>query len=128
MHVITPTVIASILGSLIGSYVNFDTERYGIRLTLLMTLLTCSAAAASAEHLALKVTDISIFAYFLLGGFIGLFGLSLLDAMRLAMPNFTRNLVNGITETLVTSMIDLVVTIFDTIKSKITIFNKNKDK
>lgn len=121
---ITPEAVATILGSLVGAFINSDTKRYGLKLTLLMTILTCSAAGAIGDYVKLQSGNISIFAYIILGGFVGIFGLSLLDAMRIAMPEFTKKLVNSITETLILSVVDLIKVFFTTIKDKILIFDK----
>lgn len=124
---ITPEAIATILGSLVGAFINSDTKRYGLRLTLLMTILTSSAAGAIGDYVKSQSGDVSVFAYVILGGFVGIFGLSLLDAMRIAMPSFTKKLVKGITETLIISVIDLIKVVFTTIKDNITLFNLNKE-
>lgn len=123
---VTPQSVATILGSLVGAFINSDTKRYGLRLTALMTILTCAAAGALGDYVKLQSGDISIFAYVLLGGLTGIFGLSLLDAMRIAMPAFTKKLVNGITDTLITSIIDLIKTFFTTLKDNIKLLKLGK--
>jgi len=119
---VTPEAIATILGSLVGAFINSDTKRYGLKLTFLMTILTCAAAGAIGDYVKLQSGNISIFAYIILGGFTGIFGLSLLDAMRISMPGFTTKLVNGITETLIVSIIELIKLFFTTIKEYIKLF------
>ena len=126
LQAVTPQSVATILGSLVGAFINSDTKRYGLRLTVLMTILTCAAAGAIGDYVKLQSGDISIFAYVLLGGLTGIFGLSLLDAMRISMSGFTKTLVNGIMDTLITSIIELIKTFFTMLKDNIKLFKISK--
>lgn len=90
----TPQVLIALIGALIGASISWDIESYGPRLTFLMTILTMAAAGVASEYITFEYKAASIFAHFLLGGFTGLFGLRLLDAMRLAAPGLTKKVVD----------------------------------
>ena len=126
LEVISLHAIVTILGSILGAMINADTKRYGIRLVVLMTLFTCSTAGAVAEHLATRFSGTSLFLYFVLGGFIGIFGLSLLDALRLASADFTHKLVEVLSKTLLEGVADTVAAFFRMVQGWIERFQGKK--
>lgn len=126
LEVISLHAMVTILGSLLGAMINADTKSYGVRLVVLMTIFTCSTAGAVAEHLALKFSNTSLFLYFVLGGVIGIFGLSLLDALRLASADFTHKLVEVLSKTLLEGVADTVSAFFKMVQGWIERFQGKK--
>lgn len=90
----TPQVLIALVGALTGASISWDIKSYGPRLTFLMTVLTLAAAGVASEYVSIEHGTVSVFTHFLLGGFTGLFGLRLLDALRLAAPGLTRKIVD----------------------------------
>lgn len=126
LEVISLHAIVTILGSLLGAMINADTKRYGVRLVVLMTIFTCSTAGAVAEQFSIRFTNTSLFLYFVLGGFIGIFGLSLLDALRLASADFTHKLVEVLSKTLLEGVADTVAAFFRMVQGWIERFQGKK--
>lgn len=89
----TPFVVTALIGGLLGAAASADVETFKWRLTIIMTLLTLGAVGAGSEYLTKEFPDAGIFWHLLEGGIVGMVGLRLLDALRVASPTFTKKLV-----------------------------------
>lgn len=128
-QLIPPHTITALIGSILGCWGNADKQRYGAKLSLIMGALTVSGAGALTEFLDFDRNDLfSFFFCFLMGGFVGFFGMSLLDALRIASPPFTEKLVKIVSDTLLTQIVSLIVDFFEMVRAKINLFAKGKMK
>lgn len=113
-------IIAALVGSALGCWGNTDKQLYGAKLTFIMGVLTVAGAGALADFLDLDPTKLfSVFFSFLMGGFVGLSGMSLLDALRIASPPFTAKLVKVVSDTLLTQVVSLVADLFAMVRRKV---------
>lgn len=121
-EVLPPHIIAALIGSVLGCWGNADKQLYGTKLSFIMGVLTVSGAGALADFLDFDGADtFSFFFCFLMGGFVGFFGMSLLDALRIASPPFTAKLVKVVSDTLLTQIVSLVVEFFEMIRRKMSL-------
>ncbi|WP_395147177.1 hypothetical protein ACF3N0_00255 [Moraxella atlantae] len=95
---ITPQSIFGVLGGLLGGIAATDRNRYGKTLTIIAIIFSGLAGGALAAYLVnyQKITNIFSIAFFCgLGGMpIG----GLMDAINLISPNFTKKLVNKLSD------------------------------
>ncbi len=128
IEVLPPHILAALIGSALGCWGNADKQLYGAKLSVIMSLLTISGAGALAEFLEFDSTSmLSIFSCFAMGGVFGFFGMSLLDALRLASPPFTSKLVTVVSDTLLTQVVSLVVDFFEMLRRKIGLWGNSKE-
>ena len=105
-----PQVIAGLVGGFIGvglllkSYVPL----YGWGVSLLFAMIGLISSGAAAEYAFLHWGITSIFLSAILGAISGVVGASGIDALRLASPQFMRDLIDGSSESLVTKLISLI--------------------
>ena len=105
-----PQIIAGLVGGSIGaglllkSYVPL----YGWGVSLLFAMIGLISSGAAAEYAFLHWGITSIFLSAILGAISGVVGASGIDALRLASPQFMRDLIDGSSESLVTKLISLI--------------------
>lgn len=127
-EVLPPHIIAALIGSILGCWGNADKQLYGTKLSFIMGVLTVSGAGALADFIEFDSADIfSFFFCFLMGGFVGFFGMSLLDALRIASPPFTAKLVKVVSDTLLTQIVSLVVEFFEMVRRKMALLGLGLD-
>lgn len=90
----TPQTTFALIGAAIGAYMSSDKATYGVRLTAALWMMTLACAGVASEILTKAKGYDSLFIHLLLGGIVGIIGLRLLDALRLASEDFTTKLVN----------------------------------
>ena len=127
IEILPPHILAALIGSALGCWGNADKQLYGAKLSVIMGLLTVSGAGALAEFLKFDSASLlSVLSCFAMGGVFGFFGMSLLDALRIASPPFTAKLVTIVSDTLLTQIVSLIVDFFEMVRRKINLFAKGK--
>lgn len=89
-----PQVVAALIGGFIGASINIKVELYGWRLSLLFAFGSLISAGALAEYLTYNHNVNFILLHCVLGILVGILGNHLLISINLAAPDFTRKLVN----------------------------------
>lgn len=105
-----PQVIAGLIGGLLGVACLFKSnkEQYGIELTIIFSVLGVLSAGGFAEYMLTNHSLISVILHTVLGAVAGMVGASGVDAVRLAAPRLTRDIVNGTGEGLVQKVISFI--------------------
>lgn len=114
---VTPQVLIAWIGGFIGVNISSDVKMYGYRLTILTAIVTLALVGVASEYLVYKWSTESITGHFALGAMVGMTGMRLLDAIRLALPDLMHSLIDLAGK----SVLDLVIALFDKIKSIIGI-------
>lgn len=109
---ITPQILIAIIGGVIGTNISSDIKLYGVRLTILTAIVTLSIVGVASEYISYKWQTQSIIGHFAMGGIVGMAGMRLLDAIRLALPD----LMHSITELAGKSTLELVTALFNKAK------------
>lgn len=109
---ITPQILAALIGGFIGVNISSDVKMYGYRLTILTAILVLSMVGASSEFISYKWEIYSIIGHSCIGGLVGMAGMRLLDAVRIALPDFMTEL----TKLAGKSSLEIIVVIFKKLK------------
>ena len=89
-----PQVVAGLIGGLLGSLISIKVELYGWRLSILFGIGSILCAGALAEYLTYSYDIEFILLHGALGLLVGILGNAAIDALNLASVDFTRKLVN----------------------------------
>lgn len=109
---ITPQIFIAIIGGVIGTNISSDIKLYGIRLSILTAIVTLSMVGVASEYMSYKWGTQSIIGHFALGAIVGMAGMRLLDATRLALPD----LMHSIIDLAGKSTLELVTALFNKAK------------
>lgn len=112
LSAITPQIFIAIIGGIIGTNISSDVSLYGRRLTVLTALVTLMMVGVSSEYMSVTWDNNSILGHILLGAIVGMSGMRLLDALRLALPD----LMHSIIELAGKSTLELVTALFNKVK------------
>lgn len=110
---LTPQILVALIGGFIGANISSDIKLYGLRLTVLTAIIAIATAGVASEYMLYKWATRSIIGHFALGCLTGMVGMRLLDAIRLALPDFMHSL----TDLAGKSTLDLVIAFFKKVKS-----------
>ena len=89
-----PQVVAGLIGGLLGSLISIKVELYGWRLSILFGIGSILCAGALSEYLTITYAIKFILLHGVLGLLVGILGNAAIDALNLASVDFTRKLVN----------------------------------
>lgn len=109
---ITPQIFVAIIGGIVGTNISSDIQLYGLRLTILTAIITLAMVGVSSEYMSVTWDNHSLLGHLLLGGIVGMAGMRLLDAVRLALPE----LMHSIIELAGKSTLELVTALFNKAK------------
>lgn len=109
---ITPQIFVAIMGGIVGTNISSDPKLYGLRLTILTAIITLAMVGVSSEYMSINWNNQSLLGHLLLGGIVGMAGMRLLDAIRLALPDLMHSLI----ELAGKSTLELVTALFNKAK------------
>lgn len=109
---ITPQIFIALIGGVIGTNISSDVKTYGWRLTVLTAIITQMMVGVSSEYMSVKWGNNSIVGHIFLGAIVGMAGMRLLDAIRLALPD----LMHSIIDLAGKSTLELVTALFNKAK------------
>lgn len=109
---ITPQILAALIGGFIGVNISSDVKMYGYRLTILTAILVLSIVGVVSEFISYKWGTQSIIGHSCIGGLSGMAGMRLLDAVRIALPDFMTEL----TKLAGKSSLEIIVVLFKKLK------------
>lgn len=104
---LTPQMIMALIGGLIGTNMSSDVKLYGWRLTILTAIISMSLVGVSSEYISYKWGVTSLIGHFAQGCLAGMVGMRLLDAIRLALPDFMHTLASLASKTALELVVDL---------------------
>lgn len=114
---ITPQIFAALIGGFIGVNISSDVKLYGYRLTILTAILVLSIVGVSSEFISYQWGTQSMIGHFCIGGLVGMAGMRLLDAVRIALPDFMTDL----TKLAGKSSLEIIVALFKKLRKLIGI-------
>ncbi|MGP9557227.1 hypothetical protein [Psychrobacter sp. AOP7-A1-24] len=109
---ITPQIFVAMMGGIVGTNISSDIQLYGLRLTILTAIITLAMVGVSSEYMSVTWGNYSLLGHLLLGGIVGMSGMRLLDALRLALPELMHSLI----ELAGKSTLELVTALFNKAK------------
>ena len=112
-------ITSAIFGSVVGSLATDPTKNYGIRISILMTIVSMIAAGAIAEYFAVAKDMNYVLVHAGIGVGVGLVCQFAVEEIKQSAPKFFKLLSNLLTSTIIDSLADTIVLFFDGIKRKI---------
>ena len=109
-------ITAAICGSVVGSLALDPVKRYGVRISILYTIIAMVFSSGISEYLAVGEGMLFVTAHVGIGVGIGLTCQYLVEEVKESAPKFFKMLSGVLTSTVVDSIADTVTMFFDGIK------------
>lgn len=109
-------ITSAILGSVVGSLVTDPTKNYGIRISILMTIVSMIAAGAIAEYFAVAKDMTYVWVHAGIGVGVGLVCQFAVEEIKQSAPKFFKLLLALLTSNFINNLADALDLLFDGIK------------